>query len=356
MKRWFLSFAFVLIAAAAMAQTKQIIRGSVFDSQHRPLQGVSVIIEESGESTTTAKDGSFTLTASRIDRNIRAVLPGYFVQSLEIDCNYIVFNLKKDKDYSSLLASENIYNAIKLAEDISSGKTSVQIDELSRLAAELARHNSYSANQISLEKRKIKEGKKAAYRETVVNFDSKFRNRGLIHTIEMSYGYQFMTGTASYVNAGVRNYGDRIPLQASYAIGYSFGYLGSLSFGIGVLYDVRKTLLSGDQLLPGHGEFKEKNVDIPIFLNGKMYFTPTRVQPMISVSGGIYALSATPLLDAGLGVNVKMDHRSSVYLLANFSFTPWPFLGPLTYSTDPDGWNYRYVKAPTLGVKLGFTF
>lgn len=373
MKRWFLVVVSVLFSFVASAQNNRVVRGVVFDDTRKPMEGVVILADMSGEKTETLKDGTFQISIPQFSKKITASLDGFISHSLEVDGSYLVFTLKVDKDYAKRLAAQRQLREKEVADSLALVKKKMRKTEKERLAADVVREKESQRAETErrnierrraefvkdsiadLEAKRISAVKKSARKDAIAEYDRKYRNHGLVNSFELSYGYQLYVWSAVFQNSGKRKYGDLTPLQATWSIGYSFGYIGSLSVGAGILYNVRTPLVIGDSLIPEYGDFKEHRLDVPVFLNGKIYMTRTRIQPMLSVSGGIYAISRVPLADIGLGANFRAGKRCSAYLLANFDFTPWP-LFQTTGKVKIVAASVRYVYAPTVGVKAGFTF
>ncbi len=402
MKRWFLVVVSVLFSFVASAQNNRVVRGVVFDDTRKPMEGVVILADMSGEKTETLRDGTFQISIPQFSKKITASLDGFISHSLEVDGSYLVFTLKVDKDYAKRLAAQRRLREKEIADSLALVKKEMRKAEKERQKANTVRQKAVSdslaqatktarkaekerlASDVAckkesqraetelrnierrraefvkdsiadLEAKRISAVKKSARKNAIAEYDRKYRNYGLVNSFELSYGYQLYVWSVVFQNSGKRKYGDLTPLQATWSIGYSFGYIGSLSVGAGILYNVRTPLVIGDSLIPEYGDFKEHRLDVPVFLNGKIYMTRTRIQPMLSVSGGIYAISRFPLADIGLGANFRAGNRCSVYLLVNFDFTPWP-LFQAAGKAEIVAASVRYIYAPTVGVKAGFTF
>ena len=402
MKRWFLVVVSVLFSFVASAQNNRVVRGVVFDDTRKPMEGVVILADMSGEKTETLRDGTFQISIPQFSKKITASLDGFISHSLEVDGSYLVFTLKVDKDYAKRLAAQRRLREKEIADSLALVKKEMRKAEKERQKANTVRQKAVSdslaqatktarkaekerlASDVAckkesqraetelrnierrraefvkdsiadLEAKRISAVKKSARKNAIAEYDRKYRNYGLVNSFELSYGYQLYVWSVVFQNSGKRKYGDLTPLQATWSIGYSFGYIGSLSVGAGILYNVRTPLVIGDSLIPEYGDFKEHRLDVPVFLNGKIYMTRTRIQPMLSVSGGIYAISRVPLVDIGLGANFRAGNRCSAYLLVNFDFTPWP-LFQAAGKAEIVAASVRYIYAPTVGVKAGFTF
>lgn len=178
---------------------------------------------------------------------------------------------------------------------------------------------------------------------------------GLIHTLELSYSYPLATGDVVYENLGFRDYNTRHPVEAVYMIGYRFCNWVSLSVGAGLTYDIVNLRNYGDSFYSGYRNTqKYTNWNIPVFLNLKTYLSRGKCQPMISLSGGIYAPNIEILCDFGLGCNFRLSKRCNMYLLASFGTVPYgKFNEPFIPGTS--GYSYQNATAWAPRIKVGFT-
>lgn len=136
----------------------------------------------------------------------------------------------------------------------------------------------------------------------------------------------------------------------TYSIGYRINYLFAVSAGAGVLYDVRNISIKNDSFASGYyPDFKLKQIDVPAFVKADLFMARGKVQPLLSVSGGLYVLSMTPLVDGGLGCSVRVSKSTAINILASVRTTPWPYFYEHSKSAG-------YKMALTPGVKLGISF
>ena len=77
-----------------------------------------------------------------------------------------------------------------------------------------------------------------------------------------------------------------------------------------------------------------------------------KCQPMLSVSGGVYAPNLEMLADVGVGCNLRLSKRGNMYFLASVRTTPY---GSFIEETSTCGiYSLNFVWTPSF--KIGFTF
>ena len=237
--------------------------------------------------------------------------------------------------------------------------------EAERLAAQkkaeaerLAAQKAAEAKRIAEEKaaaaktRAEEKAKKIAQRKEIDKaYNAKYRNKGLVHSFELSYGYQLGSGDVVYKNLGYRAYGSFHPVEATYTIGYRFCNWVSVGVGAGVSYNLVNLCTYGDVFDPMYkGADKFTPINIPVFLNTKVYMSRGKCQPMLSVSGGVYAPNLEVLADVGVGCNLRLSKQGNMYFLASLRTTPYGWFverGAPSYLAD-------FVYTPS--IKIGFTF
>lgn len=253
---------------------------------------------------------------------------------------------KAVKEEVARIAAEKAAREKAVADSLEAVQRAVR-EETARIAAEKAAREKAVADSLAAEQ---KADKKAAQKAAVEKYDSQFKNHGLIFGLDFAYGYQVAKGDVVFKDRGWREYGDQIPLQLCFSVGYRVNYLFAISAGAGVLYDVKNISIKNDSFAPGYyPDFRLKQIDVPIFLKADLYMSKGKVQPLLSVSGGLYALSVSPLVDAGIGCSVRISKSSALNILASFRTTPWPYF-------DEEAKASGYKMAPTPGFKVGFSF
>lgn len=295
-----------LLCLSVAAQSMRTVTGSVVDSDGNPIAG-AVISEKGGkEICKTAEDGRFTVSVAYSVRYLTASAEMYLSADAEVDGSFLVFRLKAD------LAGLEAEREAKAA-------------EAKKAKAAAAIEGKYLDDE----------------------YGKKFRNKGIVNTLELSYGYQLSSGEVICTNYGYQDYGNLNPVSAEYMLGYRFSRLFTVSAGAGFTYSISDPISNGDspdEATYGQPEFRK--YDVPVFLNGRAYFGRGTVQPMVSVSGGWYLMSNTLMADAGVGCAFRFGRMFNMYVLASVRTTPWP-------SFQEPSWK-GYKPAITPGLRIGF--
>ncbi len=315
-----------LLSIVAVAQNR-IVRGVVFDSSRNPFVGAVISVDGQSVTAESKIDGTFEISVPVYCRSISASKVGYLSQTLEIDGSYLVFTMKEDKKRAEA-------RAIFVDDSTAAAQAALKAakDEEARIAAEKAA------------------AKKAAKKAATEKYDSQYKNHGLVKSIDFTYGYQPLTGDVVFKDMGWRDYGDQIPFQLTSSIGYRVNCFFAVSAGAGVLYDVKNIAIKNDTFAEGYyPNFKLHRIDVPIFVKADLFMTKGKVQPLLSMSGGLYVLSETPLIDGGIGCSIRMSKSSAINILAGVRTTPWPFFHENSSSSG-------YMMALTPSVKVGFSF
>ena len=93
-------------------------------------------------------------------------------------------------------------------------------------------------------------------------------------------------------------------------------------------------------------------INIPVFLNAKIYMSRGKCQPMLSLSGGVYAPNLDLLADAGIGCNLRLSKTANMYFLASIRTTPYGKFMKLSF--EEGAYLPYFVLTPSF--KFGFTF
>ena len=188
-------------------------------------------------------------------------------------------------------------------------------------------------------------------RTAIARNDSLYRNHGLMVSLEVGYNYQLVEpGEVIYQNYGYKTYGNTVPVEVDLLMGCRFCSAIAISLGGGLLYEVENLAAYGDVFSSdAYGVVNNySNIDIPVFLNFKWFMSRTKVQPVLSMSGGLYLFSNTMLANAGFGLNIRASRGTNFYILGTAGLTPWPHFvdqSPLIYESPL-----------TAGVKMGLAF
>lgn len=377
-----------VLSHMAVAQSGRFVNGVVFDENDSPMAGVKVVAKGGAEQVVTGPDGQFKMTVSAYTKYLEAYAEGYLTQSAEIDGSYIVFRMKIDKKYvEQKAAAEKAATEAAIAKAKAEEQARIEAEkkaaadavakakaeEQARIAAEkeaaakakaeeqarIEAEKKSEAERIAAQKAEEKAKKIAKRKEIDKAYNAKYRNKGLVHSIELSYGYQLDAGDdVIYKNLGYREYGSFHPIEATYTIGYRFCNWVSLGLGAGVSYNLVNLCTYGDVFDPMYeGADKFTPINIPVFLNSKVYMSRGKCQPMLSVSGGVYAPNLELLADFGVGCNLRLSKRGNMYFLASLRTTPYGFFVEESYGFDyyqSSSYYSYFVWTPSF--KIGFTF
>ena len=265
---------------------------------------------------------------------LRAECPGYHALVLRIDGPFMVFKMKIDKDYASR-AYEYASIEAKLAQD-----------------AEKRRINEAKAQA---------EAERSEKRKTLDSlYNQKYKNKGVVHSVEISYGYQLAQGEVVYKNLGFRNYRSLHPVEVNYTIAYRFNHFLSLGIGTGLQYQIVNLCTYPDVFHPSYTQQEKFTpINIPVFLNVKTYLSRGWCQPLLSISGGVYCPNLEGMIDVGFGVNFRMNRTTDAYLLLGIRTTPYGDFHQYVSNViedRPDFFIYHPSVAWTPSFKVGFTF
>lgn len=382
MKKYLLVLLCAISSLTALAQSGRFVNGVVFDENDSPMAGVKVVAKGGAEQFVTGSDGQFNMTVSAYTKYLEAYAEGYLTQSAEIDGSYIVFRMKIDKKYAEQkVAAEKAAKEAAIAKAKAEEQARIEAEkkaaadavakakaeEQARVAAEKeAAAKAKAEEQARIEAEKKAEAERMAAQKAAAKakriaqrneidkaYNAKYRNRGLVHSFELSYGYQSGKEDVIYKNLGYREYGNFHPIEATYTIGYRFCNWVSLGLGAGVAYNLVNLCTYGDLFDPMYqGADKFTPINIPIFLNTTVYISRGKCQPMFSVSGGVYAPNLEVLADVGIGCNLRLSKNGNMYFLASIRTTPYGFF--VENSLSDSYYFSDFVWTPSF--KIGFTF
>lgn len=320
------------ISFICAAQNTRVVKGYVYGDGNNPIAGATVYTMDADVYAKTDNNGNFVITIPDSVTELRVEARAYHTLTLQISDDFMVFKMTLDETYAS--------RAYQYA------------------AAELdAAKNAMSRDAI---KAKEKAEKIAHRRQLDSLYNLKYKNSGLVHSFEISYGYQLAHEEVAYKNLGFREYGSLNPIEFSYTLSYRFNYFFSAGIGAGIQYQLVNLLDYPDVIDPIYDGYEDFTpVNVPIFLNIKAYLTRGKFQPMVSVSGGLYCPNIEGMIDAGIGLNFRISRQSNAYIL--FSMRTTPYGDFRQYTSTGGGINnnfsvYYTSVAWTPSVKLGYTF
>ena len=345
MKRFLILILLLAVSTAVHAQNDRAVNGAVFDKSGIPLANAVVKGVGTEVEFKVNANGYFIISVPYYCKHVVASCEGYLPEQIEIDGSYLVFKLKVDKNYAARKAEEEAAKAAQaqLALANQAAEAQRRAEEEARLAEEARRAE--IARQKEERRKEMEEARLAAAQKRQEEKPVKtaapkekraieYRNKGLLNTFEVHYGRNFLSYHPSPVGniAGFK-----------YMLGYRFNNWIALSLGLGAQYNFNgdgglervaheRYRTECDRLGYGGGYSGYKTyipLHIPVYLNGKFFFTSGIVQPFASLSAGIYYVPFSTILpktELGLGVNFRLGNRSNIYLLASMDSVPYPYL------------------------------
>ena len=409
MRRLFALWAAFLLCFSLYAQTRTV-KGMVVGENDAPLSGVKVYTTI-GEETTTGPDGKFSFSVAFQSRTVFFEFPDYFRVEKEIDGSFLLVRMRIDKDevarkekakkeaeekarkeaerqekerlaaeQAAVLAAARAEKARLDAEEQARKEEEARLkaeaeakakaererlaaeekarkEEEARLKAEAEAKAKAERERLAAEEKarkaeadaKAKADRKAANQAADKAYDERFKNKGLEHSVDISYAYQLSKGEVAFVYSGYRNYGSTHPVELDYTLSYKFNRIVSVGVGVGVLYHLKSIAITGDDYISAYSSFKEKQVDVPVFANVKIRMLRSNVRPLISLQGGYYCLSGVLYGEAGLGCEYRVTKGLALQLTASIRTCPWPhFIKESGYA--------KYDMSVSPCIKLGISF
>lgn len=325
------------IPSILCAQSQRTVKGYVYDSNGRPLPGAIVSpVGSNIEYQLYESDGSFSISVSYTNSQLTASCKGYVPVTKVIDGSYLLFYLQVDVEAEKArLAAEE--RARKEEE------ARIKAEEDAKIRAEQERLAAEAKAKRDAEKSR----KKALRQEKDSTYSVKYKNRGLAHSIRVSYAYQLAECKTAYVYSGFREYGSLHPLQLDYALSYKVNRFFSAGVGVGLMLNSRSISIVGDEFVCSG--FKEHRLDIPVFAVLSAYFGRWTVRPALSVFGGYYPLSRVALIEGMLGVEYRLGRKLSLEAGAFVKTSPYPYF-------DMESKTGGYIMAISPGAAIRFNF
>lgn len=166
---------------------------------------------------------------------------------------------------------------------------------------------------------------------TPAQYDKKYRNWGVVNSVDFNYSFPNYSSQIVYQNMGIRNFKCLHPIEFTYSIGYRFNNWISVSAGTGITHELVDLRNSGDVFADA---YYENNIDeivnystniVPLYANSKCYLSRTKYQPMLSVSIGTYIVPKVKglfLFDVGAGVNYRINRILNCYAMLSVGTAP----------------------------------
>lgn len=334
MRRNLLIFLFIVISYMCPAQNDIVVKGLVRGEKSGPIAGAAVSAVGVEIFVKTDSAGMFVMTVPAGVERIQAEAPGYHKLALRINGEFMTFDLKVDEKY------------------VSKAREYAMIEE--QLVRDAQRR------KVEEEKARIKAEKMARIREIDEQYNKNYKNKGLVHTLELAYGYQLAHGDVVYKNLGYREYGNLHPVELNYTLAYRFNNFVSVGIGTGLQYQIVNLCTYGDVFSPSYDGYEDFTpFNVPLFLNTKLYLTRGKFQPIVSLSGGIYLPNCEGLCDIGIGANLRLNRNANMYFLLSCRPTPYgdfrEYSGQEGIASRPAFFMYYTKVAWAPSFKIGFT-
>ena len=286
---FFLAVLSLLFVVAAQAQNVRLVRGSVVTEAGVPLAN-AVISTENGDKFHPEKDGSFEIRVSSLCRELTFTAEGYETTTRTIGGMYLLVKMavdtaaereaeaqaraeeearikaEKEAIAKAKAEEEARIKAEKEAQKAAEAQAKAEADarikaekeaeakakaeqqarekaEKERLAAiEQARRDSVARvekarkdaeaqvlAQKKAETKAIRQEKEGAYNE-------KYRNKGIEHSVDISYSYPIQKCEVYYHYSGRREYGVLHPFELDYTLSSRINRIVSVGAGAGLLF------------------------------------------------------------------------------------------------------------------------
>uniref|UniRef100_UPI0040572A14 hypothetical protein n=1 Tax=Alistipes sp. TaxID=1872444 RepID=UPI0040572A14 len=384
------------VAGVASAQGVRVVQGAVRDPRDMPMVGVDICTPSGEVVCTTGEDGQFMAKIRSSIQYLVVRIETYKTRTVEVDGSFLLFRMEIDEAYYAALEA----------------RRQAELEEQRRRQAELEAHRRDSLRQIEIHRRdslrSVVEARRAAreafLRDSIAavrqreNFlrdsiaaararqqqleeklvrqredslsalaaakkrerrdgvraksdadNKRFRNKGFITSLEFAFIPQSKKGQIIYTNLGYQSYNGLNPIEVNFMAGYRFSNWVALNLGVGFLYNTVDLISNGDTFSEEvYGEVDFKKYDIPLFVNGRFYLRRGKVQPIITLSAGIYTATSTFLMEAGAGLNLRLERRGNLYFVISAKSAPW-----INFQAEA----YNGYKAPispnfSLGITL----
>ena len=338
------------------AQNLRTVRGLVRGEDKNPLPGILLTPSDNSVTAFSAEDGTFEIQVGYDVASLTASGNDWQSVTQFVDGSFLIFTLKKD-----MLAIKEREQAVR--DSIRREEQRLQAIADSVVRAEQAREKAVrdsirreeKQRQALLDQEKKQQQEQAA-REKREARDKAYEERfgagdkGFAHDISLSYLQALgLQETVIYKYSGQRNYSNLYPLLLTYTFSYKLHRMFSVGIGTGVLYNIRSITIGGDEFSPTYGNFTEKQLSIPLYVELKFRPFKSVVRPILEVKGGWYLLSNVYLVDAAIGAEYRFTPTMSSYLSLGVSTVPWP---SFRYSEHRAGYKADRMPFVRIGVSL----
>ncbi len=399
LKRIFLIVLPLLLTLTAQAQGVRVVRGSVVNANGLPIK-TAVIMTDTKQQFLPNADGTFEIKVPSASRSVTISADGYIPVSRNIDGSYMMVRmevnmeaikkaeeearaqeaqlLKEEQERQAALEKARRDSIAAIEQARKDAEAQAKAEEAARIKAEKerqaaiekARKDSIAIIEKAIkdslataeqarkdaeaqakaeEAAKVKAAKKEARQQKDAAYDERFRNKGLEHSLAVSFAYPLYIDDVFYTYSGRREYRSLHPFELDYTLAYRINRYVSVGAGAGVLFHAKSITIINDSFSSVYGDFKEKRWDVPVFAAVKVTPCRSRVRPLVGGRVGYYILSKTILWEGSVGADIRMTRRASANISIGARSTPFPIF----HEAEEKAW-YSAAPAPTIKVEFSF--
>ena len=348
MKRFLIWFLLLALPMLSYSQSRTV-KGYVLDANRQPLPNAVLVPMGSKEYyNVESRDGSFSILVSYSFTKLVASCEGYSPMVKEIDGSYMVFILRKytaeeiaKREAAEKDRQEAEARAMKEAEE--------KAEEIARLEAERQARAEKLAN-IRAEIAKVRKAKEDKYNQS-------FKNRGLEHSVDLSYSYQMNTNCRiPYRYSGYRDYNALHPFGLNYTLYYRWNRLFAPGVGAGVLFNARSISIRNDSFVYPFDSFKEKRLDVPVFAALKITPLRSKFRPLLNADVGYFIMTKHITWDVDLGGEFRFTKNAAIHFCIGVRKTPYPIFDLNYYNEYNYYYEYGYKEVISPTIKIGVSF
>ena len=358
---WLITVWLLMCGLSLAAQDMRTVRGMVSAPDGQVIPNATLKADGVDTPFKANRVGQFEIKVPFSCQKLTAYVDGYSPLTLDVVAGFLLFKMKpvsQSEEAAAGIAASGAAatQAGATASQAQAGSAAAQGPATAQDQAEREALAKANAEREQAEREKAEAKAKARQRSDAEKGKlmaerrkNTFAKKGLAQQVELAYAYQFYPGEIVYANSGSRPYAALHPLQLTYAIGWRFNPLFTLTGGVGCLFNIQSLERTGDRYESElYGNNTPRRFDVPVFVNARFHFLQNAVQPYISLTGGIYALSLAPLADLGVGAYFHLNGKLSLSLAVSARNTPWP----LFTATGFEGYPFRIVPAVTAGIQF----
>lgn len=356
MKRFFIWFLLLFLPILSYSQSRTV-KGCVLDANKQPLPNAVVAPMGSKDAYKVESiDGSFSILVSSSITSLVAYCEGYSPMAVEIDGSYLIFILQKD--IAAEIAKRKAAEKERRAAEARAEKERREAEARAKKEAEEKAKAEENARLEAERQARAEERAKirTAHKAKEDKYDQSFKNKGLEHSIDLSYSYQTnVSCKIPYRYSGYRDYNALHPFGFNYILYYRWNRLFAVGAGAGALFNARSISIGNDSFAPPFDSFKEQRLDVPVFAALKVTPFRSKFRPMLNGTAGYFMMTKLITWGIDLGGEFRFTKNAAIHFCIGAQKTPYPI-----FDLDDNGNDYYYecgyetVVSPT--IKIGISF